>query len=342
MPRLPRVDRPGQIHHVMNRGLARRTVFETRRDVRFFLSLVARAARDGLIEVVAYSILTTHFHLVVRSLKGQLSGTMRRILNTYVRWFNRTRGRDGPLFRGRFRSVPVRSGRQLAVTIRYVDENATDARLSPTTLDYPYASARAHAGLARRPRWLSGKVVDAAVEAWMRHGVGRSEAYGRAFPPRVPPPLRRLVEAPTRLARRDADAWADLVTMAPPELAEWMSRRARIADGSRPALPLVPAEAVDRALATARPDAVAAAGPDGARTFHVGLLHDVAGERLRDIARRLGCSVATASRLRAAYRDALELSASCRSAAAALAHAAAHDPRWVEPSEAALSAYVAA
>ncbi len=55
MPRKPRFDEPGCFHHVMNRGMARRTVFETRANVRYFLSLLARACRRRRIEVHAYS-----------------------------------------------------------------------------------------------------------------------------------------------------------------------------------------------------------------------------------------------------------------------------------------------
>ena len=47
MPRHGRVDCPGMLHHVMNRGLARRTVFETKQDARFFLALLAREVRRG-------------------------------------------------------------------------------------------------------------------------------------------------------------------------------------------------------------------------------------------------------------------------------------------------------
>jgi len=93
MPRSPRTDRPGQLHHVMNRGIARRTVFETRADVRAFLCLLAVAVRRRPIEVVACCVLTTHFHLVLRSRDGRLSATLRWTLNLYVRWFNR-RGRS--------------------------------------------------------------------------------------------------------------------------------------------------------------------------------------------------------------------------------------------------------
>ena len=47
MPRSPRFDSAGRWFHVMNRGLARRTIFENRRDVRYFLSRLAYAVRRG-------------------------------------------------------------------------------------------------------------------------------------------------------------------------------------------------------------------------------------------------------------------------------------------------------
>ena len=50
MPRRARLDVPGTWHHVMNRDLARRTVLETREDVRFLLSRIARCVRSGRIE----------------------------------------------------------------------------------------------------------------------------------------------------------------------------------------------------------------------------------------------------------------------------------------------------
>ena len=62
----------------MNRGLTHRTVFENRKDRRTFLSLLARAVREGRIELHSYCLLTTHFHLLVRSIDGRLSETMRR------------------------------------------------------------------------------------------------------------------------------------------------------------------------------------------------------------------------------------------------------------------------
>ncbi len=63
MPWRWRSDGRGAWHHVMNRGLARRPVFEDRECVRYFLSCLARVVRRGLLEVHAYCVMTTHFHL---------------------------------------------------------------------------------------------------------------------------------------------------------------------------------------------------------------------------------------------------------------------------------------
>lgn len=67
MPRPLRTDTPGSLHHITNRGVAHRTVFESRREVRFFLSRIAKVVRRGWIELHAYCILPNHFHVLVRS-----------------------------------------------------------------------------------------------------------------------------------------------------------------------------------------------------------------------------------------------------------------------------------
>ena len=53
-------------------------VFEDRADYRRFLTLLVCATRRGQIEVVAYSLMPNHFHLLVRS-NGSLSEAMRRV-----------------------------------------------------------------------------------------------------------------------------------------------------------------------------------------------------------------------------------------------------------------------
>lgn len=129
MPRRPRVDEEDLWHHVFNRGLARRAVFEVEDDFRYFKSRLACASRRKDFEIQGYALLPNHFHLLVRS-RGRLSSGMNRVENEYVRWFNRRRGRDGSLFRGRFGSKPIRSHLYHSVLVRYLDFNAVEAGLA--------------------------------------------------------------------------------------------------------------------------------------------------------------------------------------------------------------------
>ena len=76
MPRRPRHDAVDTCHHVMNRGIARRPIFETDEDRRFFLSLLAQEVRAGRIDIYAYSVMLTHFHLLVRSVTGEVKTTL--------------------------------------------------------------------------------------------------------------------------------------------------------------------------------------------------------------------------------------------------------------------------
>ncbi|MCC7140042.1 MAG: transposase [Planctomycetes bacterium] len=313
MPRRPRVDRPGRLHHVMNRGIARRTVFESRRDKRVFLALLARAVRERRIELHAFVLLSTHFHLLVRSLDGNLSETLRRVQNVYVRWFNRTRRRDGPLFRGRFRSVPVDSAGHVRTLVRYIDDNAVEAGLAPVAAAYDFGSAVRHVAGLPRPRWLHRDLVDGPLLPLLAAGVPRAEAYARAYPSRLPADARRWVERRLLHPHRTPIALEDLATAAGSRVFAWMRRKARLADGTRPGLPLVRAESVARLVNEHRARApggwIHAGGQRPIALWDValaGLLRSLAGETLVAIGRRLGTGRDGARRLHLEHRDALE------------------------------------
>ena len=51
MARRPRMDDQGSWHHIMNRAVARRPLFENRHDVRLFLAHLAQEVRAGNLEV---------------------------------------------------------------------------------------------------------------------------------------------------------------------------------------------------------------------------------------------------------------------------------------------------
>ncbi|MFV1959649.1 MAG: transposase [Planctomycetota bacterium] len=249
MPRLLRCDRPGRWFHVFNRGIARRPVFETRADVRFFLACLARAVRRGEIEIHAYCILTTHFHLLVRSPSGSLAVAMDRVLNAYVRYYNRRRRRDGSLFRGRYGARPVDSLVYRRIVVRYIDRNAVQAGLARLPWEFPYGSAW-HYVQPRRPQWLETQWVDREVVAEV--STEPWEGYGAVFGREWTRCDQALVDGRMRAPVNRDEPLDHLIEAAPPAVLAWMRRKAILADGRVPSLPVVDGRTIHRVLEAER------------------------------------------------------------------------------------------
>ena len=69
----------------------------------------------------------------------------------YSRWHNRRHGSRAHLFRAHALTREIRSDTQLVAASRYLALNPVEAGLVNDPLDWPWSSARAHAGL-ERPR----------------------------------------------------------------------------------------------------------------------------------------------------------------------------------------------
>jgi REP element-mobilizing transposase RayT len=214
----------------MNRGLARRTVFENREDIRFFLSRLAYAVRRKQIEVHAYSVLTTHFHLLVRSPNGELAEAMRWIQNHYVRWFNRKRKRDGPLFRGRFQSRTITSETYWRTVVRYIDHNPVGAGLTRNAGEYRWGSAW-HYARPRGPIWLARHEVEARVCAAACLTAYDCQAYAAAWGTAPSPGTQWVVDKRIAASAQAPDELDLLVRASRFEVRKWMEAKARVADG---------------------------------------------------------------------------------------------------------------
>jgi REP element-mobilizing transposase RayT len=285
MPRGPRYDAPGKIFHVMNRGIARRTMFERRSDFRYFLSRLAKAVRRSEIDVLAFVLMSTHFHLVLRS-HGHLSEAMRRTQGEYVRHFNRSRRRDGALQRSRFVSKPVSSQVYLRNVVPYVDENPVQAGLVARPEDYRWSSAGARAR-GRHRRWLSADMA----------GLGSSTASLATRRARA-----AFIDARIRGRGRESQ-YESVVDAAPTNVAAWMLRKARLADGTAPGLPVAGTQTVCEVIdALGRGTDSRITVPGGRQHVRrdlllAGLLRELCGVSLAHVARQLGTTDARAKRL---------------------------------------------
>ncbi|HEY7678158.1 MAG TPA: transposase [Candidatus Methylomirabilis sp.] len=123
MPRGPRLDAPGALHHVMVRGLERRAIFRDARDRDNLVHRLAALAEAGAITLYAWALLPNHFHLLVRTGNRPLARAMRSLLTGYAGAFNRRHRRTGHLFQNRYKSILVEEEPYFLELVRYLHLN---------------------------------------------------------------------------------------------------------------------------------------------------------------------------------------------------------------------------
>ena len=244
--RYPRFDEAGAIHHVHNRGLNKRPVFEDDTTIRVFKCMLAMEVRQGLIQVMSYCFMITHFHLVLLSVGGGLSLAMQKLESKFTKWFNLRHGRDGPLFRGRFGSRRVKSEKYLRTLFRYIDANPVTAKIVKTAEDYPHGSASDYL-FGSIPPWLSSDWVVKDLAYWTERGMTFRQAYLQAFGG-LSPDESFLIEQRMKSKSVQPDPLDDLLAAAPIGLRERFSQLAKCADGGQAAIPVLGPMAVCRAI----------------------------------------------------------------------------------------------
>ena len=88
MARKLRIEYPGALYHVMNRGDRQESIFRDDRDRESFVATLAEACREADWQVHAYCLMENHLHLVVETPKGNLVAGMKWFLGTYTARFN--------------------------------------------------------------------------------------------------------------------------------------------------------------------------------------------------------------------------------------------------------------
>ncbi|MBC2604437.1 transposase [Pelagicoccus albus] len=131
MPRPKRIETNEGIFHVINRGNYRSYVFEDDGAKGAFETCLLEAAERSGWRVLAYCIMSNHFHLCLATPRGNLSEGMRWLQSTYAARYNRFRKEKGHLFQGRFKSLLVEPGEHLCDLVDYIHLNPVRARLVP-------------------------------------------------------------------------------------------------------------------------------------------------------------------------------------------------------------------
>jgi len=123
MPRGPRLDAPGTMHHVIVRGIERGHIFRSDGDREDFLARLGRVVEEGQATCFAWVLIPNHVHILLRTGEAPLARMMRRLLTGYAVSFNLRHQRSGHLFQNRYKSIVCEEDAYLLELIRYIHLN---------------------------------------------------------------------------------------------------------------------------------------------------------------------------------------------------------------------------
>jgi REP element-mobilizing transposase RayT len=198
MARPARVDVPGGLYHVTARGIERRAIFSDVHEHEHFLALLPDMSERYGVDVLAYTLMGNHYHLLIRTPHANASAAIQWLNVSYSVWFNKRRQRVGHVFQGRFGSVLIDGEGAWALHASvYIHLNPVHTRafgldkranrteslglVAPNREEvrrrlhalraFPWSSYRAYAGYESIPDWLVTKTLLARI--------GGSQAYRR-------------------------------------------------------------------------------------------------------------------------------------------------------------------
>ncbi len=148
MARPLRFQYPGAIYHVMARGDGGKSVFETDDDRLVFLKRLEEVCGSCGWRVHAWVLMDNHFHLLLETPQPNLVVGMKWLLGTFSQGWNRARARQGHVFQGRYKSVPVNGSDADRYYFRIV---ADYIHLNPARAGF----AGGKAGMLNGYRWSS-------------------------------------------------------------------------------------------------------------------------------------------------------------------------------------------
>jgi hypothetical protein len=165
--------------HAVNRGLLGATLFPTPDSAGVFVERIGDTAARFAVEVNAYCVMGTHYHLLVRADEAELRRALESLERDLVE-------QVGPP-----RLLRLALGRHFLRVTRYIHRNPVEAGLVRRPTDWPWSSCRGYVDRLQAPDWLRTD----AVLAWL----GCIGARGR---------YRRFVDAESDRDHGDLDEYA--------------------------------------------------------------------------------------------------------------------------------------
>ena len=280
MPTGRRIQFCGAVYHVMSRGNRKCRIYQDNRDRRVWLNIAGDAAERYGVDCAGYTLQTTHYHMVVRTPRGNIARFMKAVNGDYSLYFNRRHEWKGHLFEAPYKAIVIDDTTYLRSALAYVARNPLEAGMVAKPELWKWSSYAAAQGLCAPEPFFT--------ESWVR----------RAFPAKSLAESRKL--------------FAQLVTRLP--AIEWDERKLIVADKGTSAhvreligMTMYMHEVPRAYKALARPGLreLLACVTQAERVIAIRRAHVLYGYKLSEIARCLDVHPSTITRLLAKTRRAI-------------------------------------
>ena len=161
----------------MARGVARQPIFRDDKDRRQFLKLLDDVVARHEWSCHAFVLMSTHYHVLVRTPNPDLARGMQRLNSCYAQHFNRRHGETGHRFERRYHSVLIESDAHALELVRYLALNPVRAGACREAAAWRWSS---YATIVRGER---PPIASPTNGSWRTSGgteIARSSGYSRS------------------------------------------------------------------------------------------------------------------------------------------------------------------
>lgn len=144
---------PNKFDHVVMRGNNRQNIFSNKADMKELIRIFHYAHMKHPFTLIAYCMMTNHYHLLIRSPEVPLGKIMALINRRYTDYYKKKYKYTGFLYESRYYAKMVETPHGLLSTSRYIHRNPieTTTPMVDQLAQYPYSSYPLYATNAVSP-----------------------------------------------------------------------------------------------------------------------------------------------------------------------------------------------
>ena len=140
MSRPLRIQFPGAIYHVLQRGFRRERVFFDDNTKWEYMNYLHEFSIKFNVEIYAFCLMNNHIHLLICTQEANLTRFMHSLNASFANSRKKFRSLDGAVFAGRYKSLLVDSDEWLLHVSAYIHLNPVRARMVEKPSEYKWSS----------------------------------------------------------------------------------------------------------------------------------------------------------------------------------------------------------